>query len=133
MPFAGDGSSGYGGRSIEKEKEKKKPQTFLLRSVCAPVEIGRQNSVLGEGREKNARERTNLLTCAGCGLHHKVKKLSTEMWGTVLRYWSQTKIFSFGFGVRFSISDASNEPKSYSVGWTTINAMNPTAAAYLGT
>ncbi|KAF3960706.1 hypothetical protein CMV_014605 [Castanea mollissima] len=31
---SGDGSSGYGGRSIEKEKEKKKPQTFLLHLGC---------------------------------------------------------------------------------------------------
>ena len=42
----------------------------------------------------------NNFSCAGCGLHKKVKKLSTEMWGTVFRYWSQTKIFSFGFLVR---------------------------------
>ena len=41
MLIAGDGSSGYGGRSIEKEKEKKKPQ----------------NSVLGERREKRTRKR----------------------------------------------------------------------------
>ena len=57
MLFVGDGSSRYGGRSIEKEKEKKKPQTFLLHSVCVSVEIGRQNSVLGERREKR--------TCTG--------------------------------------------------------------------
>ena len=32
--FAGDRSSGYGGRSVEKEKEKKKAQTFLLGLAC---------------------------------------------------------------------------------------------------
>ena len=37
MLFAGDGSSGYGVWSIEKEKEKKKPQTFLLHSVYVCV------------------------------------------------------------------------------------------------
>ena len=37
MLFAGDGSSRYGGKSIEKETEKKKPQTFLLHSVCVCV------------------------------------------------------------------------------------------------
>ena len=37
MLFAGDGSSRYGGKSIEKEMEKKKPQTFLLHLVCVCV------------------------------------------------------------------------------------------------
>ena len=43
------------------------------------------------------RKRQKLLQAVGCGLHQKVKKLETEMWGTVLRYWSQTTFFSFGF------------------------------------
>ena len=102
MLFAGDGSSRYGGKSIEKETEKKKPQTFLLHlvcvCVCVSVEMGRQNSVWVKGeRRGHAGEKTNLLTFASYGLHQKVKKLSIEMWGMVLRYWSQTKIFSFGF------------------------------------
>ena len=61
MLFAGDGSSRYGGKSIEKETEKKKPQTFLLHlvCVCVSVEIGRQNCVLGERREKRTRTREN--------------------------------------------------------------------------
>ena len=57
--FAGDGSSGYGGKSIEKEKEKKKAQTFLLGSACVCLWRQEDKIVLGERREKRTRAREN--------------------------------------------------------------------------
>ena len=80
----------------EKEKEKKKAQTFLVGSVCVCVCGDRKTKQhwVKEERRGHVREKTNLLTCSGCGLHQKVKKLRTEMWGMVLRYWSQTIFFS---------------------------------------
>ena len=54
--FAGDGSSGYGGKSIEKEKEKKKAQTFLLGSACVCGDR-EDKTVLGERKEEDMRQR----------------------------------------------------------------------------
>ena len=85
--FAGDGSWGYGGRSVEKEKEKEKEKIMLFVltfGVC--VEIGRKNSILGERGEKRSHARDNCPSYPGRGLHQKVKKLSTEKRYTVLRY-----------------------------------------------
>ena len=58
MLFVGDGSSRYGGKSIEKEKEKKKPQTFLLYSVCVCLWRWEDKIVFGwKEREEDTRER----------------------------------------------------------------------------
>ena len=57
----------------------------LTFGVC--VEIGKQTVFWVKGeRRSHARETIALLTCAGCGLHKKVKKLSIEKRCTVLRY-----------------------------------------------
>ena len=57
MLFVGDGSSRYGCRSIEKEKEKKKPQTFLLHSVCVSGDRKTKLCFRWKEREEDTRER----------------------------------------------------------------------------
>ena len=77
--FAGDGSWGYGGGSVEKEKGKGTHHAICsnIWCVCGDKEDKIVFWVKGEKRG-HARETTTLLTYAGCGLHQKVKKLSAE-------------------------------------------------------